>query len=301
MNLNYIFKEYLISAEHNELVKKYPNVKITIRLEPELFNVKCSPLQFSKALMNFVKNAFEAIAQSGEIIITTQNRYLDNPVRGYEEIPKGEYAVFSISDNGEGIFSENLDRIFEPFYMKKNLGRSGTGLGLTIVWNTVKDSMGYLDVTSNKKGTRFDLYLPISREKSSITTRQVSIKDYCGNGERILVVDDQESQREIASGLLSRLGYAVEAVSSGEKAVEYLAAHSADLIVLDMIMEPGIGGLETFKRIKAMNPIQKAIIASGFSVTVDVKEVRRLGAGKFIKKPYTIEGIGIAVKEELLR
>ncbi|MEA3361200.1 MAG: response regulator, partial [Thermodesulfobacteriota bacterium] len=94
-------------------------------------------------------------------------------------------------------------------------------------------------------------------------------------------------------------GYSVASVSSGEEAVEYMKDNSADLLVLDMIMDPGIDGLETYKRIIKLHPNQKAIIASGFSETDRLKEAQRLGAGKYIKKPYTLEKIGIAVKEEL--
>ena len=127
----------------------------------------------------------------------------------------------------------------------------------------------------------------------------VPVKDYMGHGERVLVVDDEERQREIACGILTKLGYDAEAVSSGEEAVEYLKEQSVDLVVLDMIMPKGIKGRETYERIIKIHPGQKAIIASGYSETADVKKAQRLGAGKYIKKPYTMEKIGLAVKEEL--
>jgi len=120
-----------------------------------------------------------------------------------------------------------------------------------------------------------------------------------GNGEYILVIDDVEEQREIASGMLKKLGYSVSLVSSGEEAVEFMKDHSADLLVLDMIMAPGIDGLETYKRIHKLHPGQKAIVASGFSETDRVRETQTLGAGPYLKKPYTLEKIGLAVKTEL--
>ena len=110
---------------------------------------------------------------------------------------------------------------------------------------------------------------------------------------------DVKEQLDIARKILSQLNYSVETVNSGEDACEYLESNSADLIVLDMIMSPGIDGLETYKRIISRNPQQKAIIASGFSETERVKEAQKLGAGKYVKKPYTIEKIGLAVKSEL--
>ena len=103
----------------------------------------------------------------------------------------------------------------------------------------------------------------------------------------------------IASLMLKKLGYDVSSVPGGEEAIGFLQDHSADLIVLDMIMDPGIDGLETYKQILQINPHQKAIIASGFSETWRVKEAQRLGAGTYVKKPYTIDKIGQAVTAEL--
>ena len=120
-----------------------------------------------------------------------------------------------------------------------------------------------------------------------------------GKGEAILVMDDVEAQRKIASGMLKELGYSVEMVSSGEEAVEYLKTNKADLLLLDMIMDPGMDGLETYKKILKMHPGQKAVIASGFSETDRVKELQSLGAGAYIKKPFLLEKIGLAVKDEL--
>jgi CheY-like chemotaxis protein len=182
------------------------------------------------------------------------------------------------------------------------MGRSGTGLGMAVVWGTVHDHKGFLDVISvEDRGTRFDLYFPITRENMLPTDVVRSLDEYRGNRESILIVDDIEDQRKIVSEMLSKLNYAVETAASGEEAVDYLKKHRVDLIVLDMIMEPGIDGLDTYKRILEMHPVQKAIIASGYSETERVQEAQRLGAGKYIKKPYTIEKIGQAIREELMR
>jgi CheY-like chemotaxis protein len=180
------------------------------------------------------------------------------------------------------------------------MGRSGTGLGMTVVWGTVEDHNGYIDVESTEgKGTTFRLYFPATRDETKSTEKIVSIEEYLGNGEKILIVDDVIAQREIASSILKRLKYKAEAVSSGEEAVEYMKTNSADLIILDMIMAPGIDGLETYKRILEIHPNQKAIIASGFSETDRVMETKQLGVGSYIRKPYTVQKIGLAVKAEL--
>jgi len=249
--------------------------------------------------MNLVSNASEAIEGSGIVTISTMNRYVARPLREYDDVNTGEYVVLSVSDDGSGISSDDLERIFEPFYTKKIMGRTGTGLGLAVVWNTIQDHRGYIDVTSDENGTIFELYFPITRDEISGKDLSLPIKEYKGNGEMILVVDDVESQREISCKMLDTLGYSTEAVSSGEEAIEYLKEHTVDLILLDMIMDRGINGRETYEGILKINPNQKAIIVSGYAETAEVKEAQKLGAGKYINKPLTLEKIGIAVKEEL--
>jgi CheY-like chemotaxis protein len=156
-------------------------------------------------------------------------------------------------------------------------------------------------VTSDENGTAFQLYFPITRDELSDEDLSRPIKDYKGDGETILVVDDVESQREITCTILDRLGYKTKAVSSGEEAVEYLNEIAVDLLLLDMIMDPGMNGRETYERIVKIHPNQKAIIVSGFAETEDVKEAQKLGAGRYIRKPILLEKIGFAVKEELER
>ncbi len=180
------------------------------------------------------------------------------------------------------------------------MGRSGTGLGMAVVWGTVKDHKGYIHVESDPgQGTTFKLYFPVTREQNAENQHAQTPVDCQGNGESILVVDDVKEQREIASKILFQLGYSVKTAKSGKEALALLEKETADLVVLDMIMPPGIDGLETYKRILELHPKQKAIIASGFSETGRVKEAQQLGAGKYVKKPYTVEKIGLAVKAEL--
>ena len=300
VNLKHIISEYLKSPEFEKLRSYHPNVRVKTDLEPDLLNISGSPVHLSKTIMNLVSNAAEAMTHGGSIRISAKNQYIDKPIRGYDDVAEGDYVVFSISDTGVGISPEDMERIFEPFYTKKVMGRSGTGLGMSVVWGTVKDHKGYIDLKSTEgKGTTFTLYFPVTRKQAAKDTPIVSIEDYMGNGESILVVDDVDEQREIASRMLRKLGYSVKSVSSGEEAVAYMKGKSADLLVLDMIMDPGIDGLETYKKILDSHPKQKAIIASGFSETDRVKEAHRLGAGAYVKKPYVLEKMGMAVKAEL--
>jgi CheY-like chemotaxis protein len=289
----------LHSPEFNRLKQFHPTVTVKTNLDTELLNMSGSHVHIRKVVMNLVSNASEAIKGSGNVTISTVNRYVDTPLRGYDDINVGEYAVLAVSDDGSGISSDDLERIFEPFYTKKVMGRSGTGLGLAVIWNVVQDHKAYIDVTSNENGTRFELFFPITREEISGKDLSIPFKALKGDGEKILVIDDVESQRDISCKMLETFGYRTKAVSSGEEAVEYLKEHSVDLILLDMIMDPGINGRETYERIIKIHPNQKAIIVSGFAETAEVKETQKLGAGKFIKKPLTLERIGLGIKEEL--
>ncbi|MCG8551344.1 MAG: cache domain-containing protein [Desulfobacterales bacterium] len=301
INLNDLINDYLKSPEHNKLKSFHPRAEFKTDLHPDLLNIMGSPVHLSKTIMNLISNAVESIDEQGFVSISTKNRYIDTCIKGYDEVREGDYVILSVTDSGSGINEGDLEKIFEPFYTKKAMGRSGTGLGMAVVWGTVKDHDGYINIESQKgQGTTFTLFFPVTRkavEKDEI----LSIDDYMGNGEKILVVDDVSQQIEIATALLQKLGYDVDAVPSGEDAVEYMKNNLADIIILDMIMDPGIDGLDTFKQIIALNPGQRAIIASGFSETDRIKEAQRLGAGEYVKKPYTLEKIGIAVKTELAR
>ena len=299
LSLNTLVTEYLGSAEYEKLEKTHSFVSYRTELDPDLLNMSGSPTHIKKILMNLVANATEAIEGSGTVTISTTNQYLDEPLQGYEDVRIGEYTLLKVSDDGSGISPEDLERIFEPFYTKKMMGRSGTGLGLAVVWNSMQDHNGYINVKSSHKGTVFELYFPVTREQVADEKEQVPLEDYLGHGEKILVVDDEERQREIASGILTRLGYNAETVSSGEEAIEYVKEHTVDLIVLDMVMPKGINGRKTYEEIIKIRPGQKAIIASGYSKTKEVDKAQALGAGKYIKKPYTLPKVGLAVKEEL--
>jgi PAS domain S-box-containing protein len=299
LNLNTIVTEYMCSAEFQTLAKTNTFVHFKSEPDPHLLNMRGSAIHLKKTLMNLVTNASEAIEGEGTVTISTFNRYLDEPLKGHDNLRTGEYVVLSVSDNGRGISGKDMERIFEPFYTKKVMGRSGTGLGLAVVWNTVQDHNGYIDVRTSEKGTVFELYFPVTRKEIATAKEPVDLKERMGHGENILVVDDEESQREIATDILTKLGYHAKAVSSGEEAIDYVKEHLVDLIVLDMVMPKGINGREAYEEIIKIRPGQKAIIASGYAQTEEVDAAQKLGAGKYIKKPYTLEKIGVAVKEEL--
>ena len=294
-NFNVLIEEFLDSPEFNLPASQKPGVTMEVNLAPDLLNVKCSAVHFRKCLLNLIINALDAVDHNGSLTIATANRYIDKPLHGYDDVRCGEYVVLSVIDNGTGIIPADLEHIFEPFYTKKIMGRSGTGLGLAVVWNTVQEHNGYIDVASDEKGTRFDLYFPASRENADIELLPVQAEELQGAGQTVLVIDDEQTQREIACSILNRLGYKPTSAASGEQALEYLKDHAVDLVLLDMIMSPGINGRETYERIIKIHTGQKAIIATGFSKTEEVKKAQALGAGSFLKKPYTLAQLGQAV------
>jgi len=300
VNLNNIILEQLRSPEHEKIMSYYSGVNVSVDLEPNLLNIIGSEVHLSKTIMNLISNAVEATPCGGNVNISTENQYIDSNIKGYENVREGDYVVLTVSDNGTGILPEDQEKIFEPFYTKKKMGRSGTGLGMAVVWGAVKDHDGYIDLQSNiGKGSTFKLYFPVTGKELIKQESELMIEKYMGRGESVLVVDDISEQREIASGMLTKLGYSVATASSGEGAVEYMKQNSADILVLDMIMAPGIDGLEAYKRILEIHPGQKAVVASGFSESEKVGEAQRLGAGAYVKKPYLMKNIGLAIRKEL--
>jgi CheY-like chemotaxis protein len=301
INLNDIIASYLDSPECKKLKAFHPSVAFKTHFDSELMNIQGSPVHLFKTVMNLVSNASEAMTDGGLLTISTRNQYVDKPVSGYDDVQKGDYVILEVSDTGVGISSEDLPRLFEPFFTKKEMGRSGTGLGMAVVWGTVKDHKGYIDVKSIQgKGTAIHLYFPVTNKKIVNTPKDVQLEKYMGNRESILVVDDEEKQREITSKILSRLNYCVNTAACGESAVKFAKKNKVDLLVLDMIMHPGMDGLETYKQILTQNPNQKAVITSGFSETDRIKEAQNIGTVKYIKKPYTIENIARIIKSVLL-
>lgn len=304
LNLNtHVIFDYLNSPEFMELQSRHGGIRFETDLAPDLFNIRGSKVHLKKTLMNLVSNAAEAQPDGGSIRISTRNRYVDRPTGDFEKVAEGDYAVLTVADDGTGIDAKDLNRIFEPFYTKKVMGRtSGTGLGMAVVWGTVQDHQGTINVTSPPgEGTVFELYFPVTREEMDISAEALSLAELMGCGEKILVVDDVRAQREIARLMLSRLNYKVTTVPSGETAVKYLASRETDMVILDMIMDPGIDGLDTYREIIRVRPGQKAIITSGFAENDRVREAQRLGAGEYVKKPYTLEKIGVTLKKAFAR
>lgn len=308
IDLNEIIKSYLKSPDFKEMADSHPLVIATTALSPERLFIDCSPIHIRKCLMNLIVNGIEAINGAGTVTIASQiydgaqviSHKSNNVTAAQNKQPEaGKFAKITVSDSGIGIEPKEIEHIFEPFYTKKVLGRSGTGLGLTVVWNTIQDHGGTITVSSHEGGTTFELFLPLTSNKKEVINQQETERLFKGEGETILVVDDELRQRDIAEKLIKKLGYSVHTVSSGELAVNYIRENKADLLILDMIMTPGQSGKITFEQILKINPNQKAIIASGFAQDDDVKKTLKMGAKHFISKPYTLEQLGATIYKTL--
>ncbi|MGD9949922.1 MAG: response regulator [Desulfobulbus sp.] len=294
-SLNQLVAQYLNSPEHEALLSRHPGIQCRSECSQQIWPLSCSPIHIKKSLMNLVTNAAEAIDQGGLITIRTRKEELFKDKAQTLGVKPGIFVLLEVTDSGSGIAKEDLDHIFEPFYTKKVMGRSGTGLGLAVVWNTIQDHHGAIEVSSSEQGTIFTLYFPATEQEFLFMEDDVDNDIRRGNGEAVLVVDDEPLQREIATQILDTLGYQSVAMASGEAAVDYLQDHTVDLVLLDMIMGTGINGRETYAQIIRHHPGQKALIVSGFSENEEVLEALRLGVTAYLQKPYAISSLSRAV------
>jgi CheY-like chemotaxis protein len=265
-------------------------IDIEILLESEQNVINADPSQIEQIIMNLGINARDAIPHGGKLTIETENVVLDEAYcKTHLGAIPGSYVMLSISDNGTGMNKDTLEHIFEPFYTTKDPGK-GTGLGLAIIYGIVKDHGGYIVCDSELgKGTIFRIYFPVLEQDHIRHSEQQKIAEIRGGSETILLVDDDKPIRELAEEMLRRFGYTVIVAADGEKALEIYREKQAyiSLVVLDLIM-PGMGGHKCLEEILSVDPSQKVIIASGYSVVDSTNEALKSGAKSYLKKPYEI-------------
>ncbi len=274
-------------------------MKIETEFAEDLSNIKGGSAQIMRILINMLSNARDSMHDDGTIKITTENYILRGPGGKNRPVPGGKYIRVSISDTGSGIPGDALAKIFDPFFTTKTAGKKrGSGLGLSVVHSVIEDHHGYIDLeTTPGEGTVFYLYFPVTGENLKT---QIS-EEIVGGQEKILVVDDDDMQRDVSHKLLRSLGYNVVTVSNGNDAVDYIKNNNVDLVLLDMVMPDSIDGLETYKAIREINSTQKTIVVSGHAESEKVKKTLELGASSFLRKPLTIKSVAGAVRKELDR
>ena len=253
--------------------------------------------QLLRALTNMLRNAIEAMPDGGTLRIATMTVHISEPSGETGEVGPGEYAEITIADEGVGIAPEIREKIFEPFFSTKQVERErGHGLGLSVVHGVIEDHKGHIHLTSSPgKGTTFAIYVPICHDPIVENTPASTLH----GTETLLIVDDDQLQIDVYTRILSSLGYRVSGVRSGEAAVDYAKDHQVDLLVLDVIMEGGIDGTETYRRIKAIKPDQRAVFVSGYVEASLVTAARKLGAGPMLRKPVRKDILAHAIRNEL--
>ncbi len=301
MNVNDIIEEVVAMLTRASPME---GVEFHLKLAGDLLNIKGGSEQLVRVFGNLCQNAIETMDQQGRLAIRTSNVLVENPLGEREIIPPGEYIKIEIEDTGQGIPAAIRDKIFDPFFTTKKADRQrGSGLGLSVVHGIVKDHKGYIDMHSViNEGTIFTLYLPVCRDD---VQDDVPSGDISGS-ETVMLVDDDPLQTEVSSRVLKKLGYKVITAQSGEEAIEMMRARQATqkfpaIVVLDMMMKPGIDGADTYRGMKEINPRQKAIILSGYVESDRVTMAQSLGAGPYIRKPVTMEKLGLAIRNELVR
>ncbi|MBE0582210.1 MAG: response regulator [Desulfofustis sp.] len=297
-NLNDIIIGHLDSIEHNERLARFPEVKIFTNLQQNLHQIECSPQHINKLLLNLIGNALEAISGCGSVRLTTKNCTLSREIANGEVVLKpGNYVKLTVADSGPGIPQGALERIFDPFFSTKKTEKSGTGLGLTIVWNIVQDHQGWVEVKNGEPGAVFEVFLPAcaaSRDTGVAETDRVPFA--MGKGELILLVDDSPEQNLVMGEMLKILGYRTHAVKSGEQALDFLHLQPADVVLLDMNMGDGLNGRQTYEQILKIRPGQKAIVVTGYSDNAEIKKALDLGIAMVLEKPVTFDVISRALR-----
>ena len=263
-------------------------IDITGHYGSRLWPVMADPVQIEQVLLNFGTNAVDALPDGGKLIIETENFIMDEEFcQGHAGATPGNYVLLTVSDTGLGMDKVTVEHIFEPFFTTKEIGK-GTGLGLASVYGIVKSHGGYITCDSESgQGTTFKIYLPVADEMEKTEDREEAAEFAQGGHETILVVDDDRAVRNMATTMLSRVGYTVVTASTGEEALDIYTSqgNGINLVVLDIGM-PGMGGHKCLRELLKISPAAKVVIASGYSANGPLKETLAAGAAGFVPKPY---------------
>jgi two-component system, cell cycle sensor histidine kinase and response regulator CckA len=284
----------------NDTLPKSINIKFN--LPDKLWPVSADATQIHQVLMNLCVNARDAMPQGGQLTIKTDNVTLDdNYARMHLEAKPGNYLMITVADTGIGIPPETLNKIFEPFFTTKEVGK-GTGLGLSTALTIVRSHGGFVNVYSEiGKGTEFSVYLPAIEMGTASEEEKQRPELPVGQGELVLVVDDEEAIREITRGTLETFGYRVLTASDGTEAVALYAGHRDEIkIVLTDMMMPFMDGPATIRALQKLDPQVKIIAASGLAANEKAAEAASAGVKTFLPKPYTAEKL-LTTLAKLLR
>ncbi|MBU4286732.1 MAG: response regulator, partial [Proteobacteria bacterium] len=291
----------------NDLIKQSPemfgrtqkNIEIHMKFQKDIWSVEVDPGQIEQVLLNIYLNAWQAMPGGGHIYLETSNVKLNEIYSKAFGVKPGNYVWISVSDTGIGIDEATRQRIFEPFFTTKEMSH-GTGLGLASAYGIIKNHGGIINVYSEKgKGATFNIYLPASEKEISITKKR-SADEITKGLETILLVDDEDMIIDVGKDMLREMGYKVLVARSGEEAIEVYKKHKdiIDLVIVDMIM-PRMDGGEVYDKMKEVNPDVRVLLASGYSIASQAKEILKRGCNGFIQKPFNINDLSQKIMEIL--
>jgi hypothetical protein len=280
--------KHLIREIQQVVKETFPkSIEISTHIAPNLWIVSADVTQLHQVLMNLCVNARDAMPDGGRLTISAENLVVDqNYAKMYLDARVGSYVVMSVADTGVGIPQEILDRIFEPFFTTKDLGK-GTGLGLSTVVGIIKSHGGFINVYSEVgKGSQFKVYLPAQEATENPEEQELELP--CGNGELILVVDDEDSIRDVTKTSLESYNYKAITACDGIEAIALYAEHQdkISVVLTDMVM-PSMDGVTTIRTLRKINPAVKIIAVSGLASSEKINTITQMGVKAFLSKPYT--------------
>jgi len=273
-------------------------IAIHTKYQKDIWAVEVDRGQIEQVLLNLYVNAWQAMPGGGDLYIETENVTLDEDYVKPFDVEPGRYVKISVTDTGVGMDEATKQRIFEPFFTTKEMGR-GTGLGLASVYGIIRNHGGIINVYSEKgKGTTFEIYLPVSQRE--LIKEEELPEELLKGTETILLVDDEDMIIDVGQGMLKALGYTVLVARGGKEAIELYKANrdKIDMVILDMIM-PGVGGGETYDRIKEIKPDIKVLLSSGYSINGQAEEILDRGCDGFIQKPFNMRQFSQKIREIL--
>ncbi len=276
------------------------NIDLTTRLTPNVGHTRADAGQLEQVIMNLVVNAKDAMPDGGRILIQTSEAELDTAPREHSLIEPGSYILLSVSDTGAGMDKETQSRIFEPFFTTKEKGK-GTGLGLSTVYGIVKQSGGYIFAQSEPGcGTNFRIYLPRVPDPAAVPGVDKHSQGPAGGSETVLLVEDEESVRELVRETLKARGYTVIEASDGISGMRVAEGYPGkiEILITDVVM-PGMSGRELAKRITAARPTIKVLYLSGYTEDAIIHEGALEPGTAFLQKPFTLQVLARKVREVL--
>ncbi len=302
LNLNQLVEDMLKMLHHmiGEDIEIYTN------LEPDLWTITADQSTLEQVIMNLAVNARDAMPDCGKLIIRTDNIELNEEMcRSMPESKPGIYVRLTITDTGTGMDEKTLQRIYEPFFSTKRKGK-GTGLGLSVVYGIVKEHKGWICIESQPgQGTTFEIFTPAIHIKTSVKREEVkrSLEVFGGHGEKILVVEDEESVRRFAERALERNGYEVFTAANANEALDVFKQKKGEIhLVISDVVLPNINGLDLVHQLITMNPRLSILLSSGYTDHRSHQRLIEKEGYLFLKKPYAylelLEAVKSAVKTE---